>query len=95
MRASIQDTVDMDSGPLASLGPGMTSVSTPLQGDYQNAAVPLKTLKAQVLHLPDHRDAFYGGKWHKTKAGRTTDAINPGIGARKNNHSLNVSYVDG
>ena len=45
-----------------------------------NTAVQLKTLKAQVLHLPEHRDAFYGGKWHKTKSGRYADAINPGTG---------------
>ncbi len=45
-----------------------------------NTAVPLKTLKAQALHLPEHRDAFYGGKWHKAKSGRCADAINPGTG---------------
>ena len=43
-----------------------------------NEAVPLKSLKAQPLHLPEHRDAFYGGKWHKAKSGRAADAINPG-----------------
>src|SRR5271154_351958 len=45
-----------------------------------NTAVPLKSLKAQVLNLPEHRDAFYGGKWHKAKSGRSADAINPGTG---------------
>jgi betaine-aldehyde dehydrogenase len=45
-----------------------------------NTAVPLKSLKPQPLHLPEHRDAFYGGKWHQAKSGRTTDAINPGTG---------------
>ena len=45
-----------------------------------NEAVPLKTLKAPVLQLPQHRDAFYGGKWHKAKSGRSADAINPGTG---------------
>jgi betaine-aldehyde dehydrogenase len=45
-----------------------------------NEAVPLKSLKAQPLHLPEHRDAFYGGKWHKAKSGRAADAINPGTG---------------
>ncbi len=45
-----------------------------------NTAVPLKTMKAEPLHLPEHRDAFYGGQWHKPKSGRTADAINPGTG---------------
>ena len=45
-----------------------------------NTAVPLKALKAQALHLPEHRDAFYGGKWHKAKSARYADAINPGTG---------------
>jgi betaine-aldehyde dehydrogenase len=45
-----------------------------------NTAVPLKSLKAQPLNLPEHRDAFYGGKWHKAKSGRAADAINPGTG---------------
>ena len=43
-----------------------------------NTAVPLKTLKAQPLHLPEHRDAFYGGEWHKPKSARYVDSINPG-----------------
>ena len=30
--------------------------------------------------MPEHRDAFYGGKWHKAKSGRAADAINPGTG---------------
>jgi betaine-aldehyde dehydrogenase len=45
-----------------------------------NTAVPPKSLKAQPLNLPEHRDAFYGGKWHKAKSGRNADAINPGTG---------------
>src|ERR1700684_3646094 len=45
-----------------------------------NTAVPLKSLQSQPRHLPRHRDAFYGGKWHQAKSGRTTDAINPGTG---------------
>src|ERR1700685_515455 len=48
--------------------------------DPMNTAVPLKTTKAQPLILPEHRDAFYGGKWHKVKSGRSGDAINPGTG---------------
>src|ERR1700728_2824324 len=45
-----------------------------------NEAVPLKTLKVPPLHLPEHRDAFYGGKWHKAKSARYVDSINPGTG---------------
>ncbi len=45
-----------------------------------NTAVPPKSLKVPALQLPQHRDAFYGGKWHKAKSGRSADAINPGTG---------------
>ena len=46
-----------------------------------NEAVPLKSAQsAESLQLPQHRDAFYGGKWHKAKSGRSADAINPGTG---------------
>ncbi len=45
-----------------------------------NTAVPPKDLKAVPLHLPEHRDAFYGGEWHKPKSGRYLDSINPGTG---------------
>jgi len=45
-----------------------------------NTAVPLKTVIAPPLNLPQHRDAFYGGKWHKAKSGRYADAINPCTG---------------
>jgi betaine-aldehyde dehydrogenase len=45
-----------------------------------NTAVPPKSLKAQPLNLPQHRDVFYGGKWHKAKSGRAADTINPGTG---------------
>jgi betaine-aldehyde dehydrogenase len=45
-----------------------------------NTAVPPKDLKAVPLHLPEHRDAFYGGEWHKPKSGRHLDSINPGTG---------------
>ncbi len=43
-----------------------------------NTAVPLKSAKAETLRLPEHRDAFYGGEWHKPKSGRYVDSINPG-----------------
>ena len=45
-----------------------------------NTAVPPKDLKAVPLHLPEHRDAFYGGEWHKPKSGRYVDSVNPGTG---------------
>jgi betaine-aldehyde dehydrogenase len=45
-----------------------------------NPAVPLKAVKTQPLVLPEHRDVYYGGKWHKPKSGRHADTINPGTG---------------
>ena len=45
-----------------------------------NTPVPPKNLKAVPLNLPEHRDAFYGGEWHKPKSGHYADAINPGTG---------------
>ena len=48
-----------------------------------NAAVPLKSLKAEPLRLPDHRDAFYGGAWHASKYGRYVDAVDPGAGGTR------------
>jgi betaine-aldehyde dehydrogenase len=45
-----------------------------------NPAVPLKAVKAQPLVLPEHRDVYYGGQWHKPKSGRHADTINPGTG---------------
>lgn len=46
----------------------MTSAIAPL------AAIP------QKLTLPEHRDAYYGGQWHKPKNGRYAEAISPGTG---------------
>ena len=43
-----------------------------------NTAVPLKSIKAEPLRLPDHRDVYYGGEWHKPKSGSYVDSINPG-----------------
>ena len=31
--------------------------------------------------LPEHRNAYYGGRWHAPKDGRYVDTINPGTGA--------------
>ncbi|MDE2375337.1 MAG: aldehyde dehydrogenase family protein, partial [Hyphomicrobiales bacterium] len=45
-----------------------------------NTAVPLKSIKPEKPNLPEHRDAFYGGGWHKPKSGRFADTINPGTG---------------
>ena len=33
-----------------------------------------------TLRLPEHRDAYYGGTWHKPKDERYLDTINPGTG---------------
>ena len=35
-----------------------------------NTAAPVKSAKAETLRLPEHRDAFYGGEWHKPKSGK-------------------------
>ncbi len=35
---------------------------------------------AQSLRLPTHRDAYYGGAWHKPLGGRMIETINPGTG---------------
>src|SRR5438045_7603658 len=43
-------------------------------------AVSPKTLNAQALVLPEHRDIFCGGQWIKPKSGRYVDVINPGTG---------------
>ncbi len=43
-----------------------------------NTAVPLKSVKAETLRLPEHRDAFYGGAWHAPKSGHHVDSVNPG-----------------
>jgi betaine-aldehyde dehydrogenase len=34
----------------------------------------------QTLRLPEHRNAYYDGKWHKPKDGRHVPTINPGTG---------------
>jgi betaine-aldehyde dehydrogenase len=33
-----------------------------------------------LLRLPSHRDAYYGGSWHRPIGGRTVETINPGTG---------------
>ncbi|MGP0090091.1 MAG: aldehyde dehydrogenase family protein [Xanthobacteraceae bacterium] len=43
-----------------------------------SVATPLKA--AQTLVLPSHRDAYYGGRWHKPVDGRYVEGINPGTG---------------
>jgi betaine-aldehyde dehydrogenase len=45
-----------------------------------NTAVPPKSFKAEPLRLPEHRDTFYGGEWHKPKSDRYFETINPGTG---------------
>jgi betaine-aldehyde dehydrogenase len=45
-----------------------------------NTAAPVASAKPETLHLPEHRDAFYGGAWHKPKSGKYLDSINPGTG---------------
>jgi len=43
-------------------------------------AVPPQAAIPQELRLPAHRDAYYGGQWHRPKSGRYEQAINPGTG---------------
>jgi len=45
-----------------------------------NTAVPLHDLKIRPLRLPEHRDAYFGGRWHKAKSERYAQAINPSTG---------------
>jgi len=38
------------------------------------------SLASIKLDLPTRRGAYYGGKWHEPRGGRTVDQINPGTG---------------
>ena len=38
------------------------------------------SLASIKLNLPTKRGAYYGGKWHEPRGGRTVDQINPGTG---------------
>jgi betaine-aldehyde dehydrogenase len=46
-----------------------------------NTHVPRKVVTPTKLTLPDHRDAYYGGKWQAPNDGSYVDTINPGTGA--------------
>jgi betaine-aldehyde dehydrogenase len=41
---------------------------------------PLQVSFPTKLTLPEHRDAYYGGKWHAPKDGHYIDTISPGTG---------------
>jgi betaine-aldehyde dehydrogenase len=41
-------------------------------------SVPLKSVEVETIPQIEHRDAFYGGQWHKPKSGKYIDSINPG-----------------
>src|SRR6476620_10359855 len=45
-----------------------------------NTPVAPNALASIKLNLPAQRGAYYGGKWHEPKSGRSTDQINPGTG---------------
>src|SRR6188508_2586771 len=45
-----------------------------------NTPVAPNSLASIKLNLPTQRGAYYGGKWHEPRGGRTTDQINPGTG---------------
>ena len=43
-------------------------------------AAPAHTTIPNAVTLPEHRDAYYGGAWHKPQGGRYVDTLNPGTG---------------
>jgi betaine-aldehyde dehydrogenase len=45
-----------------------------------SAVVSAASVEPQSLHLPVHRDPYYGGAWQKPKSARYVDTINPGTG---------------
>jgi betaine-aldehyde dehydrogenase len=45
-----------------------------------NTPVAPQSLASIKLNLPTRRGAFYGGKWHEPKGGKTVDRISPGTG---------------
>jgi betaine-aldehyde dehydrogenase len=45
-----------------------------------NTPVAPNSLASIKLNLPTQRGAYYGGKWHEPKSGRSIDQINPGTG---------------
>jgi betaine-aldehyde dehydrogenase len=45
-----------------------------------NTPVAPKSLASIKLNLPTRRGAFYGGKWHEPKGGKTIDRVSPGTG---------------
>ena len=45
-----------------------------------NACPQPDTTSRNAVTLPEHRDAYYGGAWHKPQSGRYVDTINPGTG---------------
>ena len=45
-----------------------------------NTPVAPNSLASIKLNLPTQRGAYYGGKWHDPKSGRSIDQINPGTG---------------
>ncbi len=46
-----------------------------------NTPVAPNSLASIKLNLPAQRGAYYGGKWHEPKAGRSIEQTNPGTGA--------------
>ena len=45
-----------------------------------NTHVPPQAVIPSKVTLPEHRDAYYGGKWQAPKDGRYVDTVNPGTG---------------
>jgi betaine-aldehyde dehydrogenase len=45
-----------------------------------STVVTAASVEPQPLHVPVHRDPYYGGAWHKPKSARYADTISPGTG---------------
>src|ERR1700760_2688433 len=45
-----------------------------------NTVVAARSLASIKLNLPTRRGAYYGGKWHEPKGGKTVEQTNPGTG---------------
>ncbi|MGD9924125.1 MAG: aldehyde dehydrogenase family protein, partial [Pseudorhodoplanes sp.] len=45
-----------------------------------NTVVPPQPVIPNKVQLPEHRDAYYGGKWHAPKNQRYSEVVSPGTG---------------
>ena len=69
-------------GAFGGLDDHQAEITRKLQGrTTMTTAVPPKTVKTP-LNLPKHRGAFYGGKWHEPKNGRSSTTSIPAPASR-------------